>query len=189
MLDLPTLQTERLILRSWNPAKDAEAVYSYASLPEATQYMLFDTHKSLADAQVFLSQAAGSPEHGFAITLEGGDDEPIGGTGISPVAMHRRAEMGYILHPDYWGRGIATEAAKRIIQYGFEDLGLNRIMARADVRNPASIRVLMKAGMSIEGTLRDEMIIRGRPCTFTVCSILRSEWIANRSRPAATFAP
>lgn len=175
MLDIPTLYGERIVLRPWQPRKDAEAVFAYASLPEATQYMLFDTHKSVSDAQEFLDRTPTSPEHGYAITLRG-NDYPIGGCGISPVQVHRRAEIGYILHPKYWGNGYATETAKLLIRYGFEKLDLNRIYARADVRNPASTRVMQKSGMIVEGTLREEMIIRNRPSSFVYCSVLRREW-------------
>jgi ribosomal-protein-alanine N-acetyltransferase len=182
MLEIPTLETERLILRPWKPESDADAVFSYASLPEATRYMLFDTHLSVHDAAEFLSRAAGRPEHGYAITLKG-DDRPIGGCGINPMFEHLKGEVGYILHPSHWGKGYATEATRGLIRYGFESLKLNKVYARADVRNPASVRVMEKAGMTREGILRDEMIVRGVACSFVYCSILLREWYAREAAP------
>ncbi|MBA3726118.1 MAG: GNAT family N-acetyltransferase [Armatimonadetes bacterium] len=176
MLDIPVLESERLVLRPWKATSDAPGLFAYASLEEATQYMLFDTHRSTADTHEFLARAATSPERGYAITLRG-DDRPIGGCGINPTPAHRRAEIGYILHPEHWGMGLATEAAARLIQHGFEDLGLNRIYARADTRNPASRRVMEKAGMTCEGTLREDLVVRNVPRSFFICSILRSEWL------------
>ena len=175
MLDIPTLETERLVLRPWRPGQDAEAVYAYASIEDAARYMLFVRHASIADAEAFLESTRASPEHAYAITLRE-TGQLVGGCGITPVPAHSKGEFGYILHPDYWGRGLATEAARRLIRYGFEDLGLNRIYARADVRNPASTRVMAKAGMTQEGTLREDMIVKGTARSFILCSILRSEW-------------
>lgn len=170
------LESKRLVLRPWKATSDAPGVYAYASLEEATRYMLFDTHRSTADTHEFLARAATSPERGYAITLRG-DDTPIGGCGINPTSAHWRAEIGYILHPDHWGTGLATEAAERLIQHGFEDLGLNRIYARADTRNQASRRVMEKAGMTYEGTLREDLVVRNVARSFFICSILRSEWL------------
>jgi ribosomal-protein-alanine N-acetyltransferase len=175
MLDIPTLETERLLLRPWRPEEDAAAVYAYASIEEVARYMLFVRHTSIADAEAFLENTKTSPEHGYAVTLRDGG-QLIGGCGITPVPAHSKGEFGYVLHPDYWGRGLGTEIAKRLIRYGFEDLGLNRICARADTRNPASTRVMIKAGMTPEGTLREDMIVKGTARSFVLCSILRSEW-------------
>src|SRR6266403_2128677 len=61
-------------------------------------------------------------------------------------AEHRQGDLGYAVHPDHWGKGFATEALRRILEFGFENLSLERIWATADVRNVASWRVMEKAG-------------------------------------------
>ncbi|MGO4371700.1 GNAT family N-acetyltransferase, partial [Paenibacillus sp. MCAF20] len=65
---------------------------------------------------------------------------------------HNRAELAYWMGKPYWGLGYATEAARRVVQFGFEELALNRIHAAAMTRNPASYNVMIKAGMKYEGT-------------------------------------
>jgi RimJ/RimL family protein N-acetyltransferase len=59
----------------------------------------------------------------------------------------REGELGYVMHPDVWGRGYATEAARLLLRFGFEDLGLEQVVATCDPRNVASARVLEKVGM------------------------------------------
>jgi ribosomal-protein-alanine N-acetyltransferase len=175
MLDIPPLETERLVLRPWRPEKDAPAVFAYASLPEVTKYMIFDTHASVNDAHEYLERCKTSAEHSYGVTIKG-NDTPIGGCGIAPVPQHSKGELGYVLHPNYWGNGYATEIVRRLIQYGFENLSLNKVFARADARNPASTRVMLKSGMSIEGTLRQDIIVRGVPISLVQCSILKDDW-------------
>ena len=86
------------------------------------------------------------------------------------------AEVGYVLNPEYWGKGIATEALERVLQFGFEELHLHRIEAKFMQGNERSRRVMEKVGMSIEGVLRESMMIKGNYMNIGVCSILRSEW-------------
>src|SRR4029077_10272973 len=76
-------------------------------------------------------------------------------------AEHQQGDLGYAVHPDHWGKGIATEALRRILEFGFEDLLLERIWATADVRNVASWRVMEKAGMEREGLMRHHLLLRG----------------------------
>lgn len=74
--------------------------------------------------------------------------------GLHPVPEHQRAEVGYWIGLPYWGRGLATQALRLLIQFGFEELGLNRIAAGHFTHNPASGRVMQKANMRYEGTWR-----------------------------------
>ncbi|MGG0655290.1 GNAT family N-acetyltransferase [Rummeliibacillus pycnus] len=69
--------------------------------------------------------------------------------------QNREGEIGYIVNPAYWGKGIATEAAKLLIEFGFDQLNLHRIFATCDPRNIESSRVLEKIGMIKEGRIRD----------------------------------
>ncbi|MDQ2985154.1 MAG: GNAT family N-acetyltransferase [Armatimonadota bacterium] len=179
MNDIPTLKTKRLTLRPWRTS-DAEAVFAYASDPETTRYMVFDTHTSIADSREFLSRAPTSEEYGFAVTVDD-DDIAVGGCGIRPTPQHRKAEVGYILHKSIWGNGYATELTRELIRHGFEDLNLGRIYARTDERNIGSVRVMEKAGMTYEGVLREDMVLRGEPCNHLMYSILRSEYDAMRA--------
>lgn len=101
------------------------------------------------------------PRVNFSIDLQG---EVIGGIGLVIGSDIERcaAEVGYWLGPAYWGRGIATSALLRITRYAFEDLGLLRLFATPIVWNPASLRVLEKAGFQREGLMRNACIKDGR---------------------------
>ena len=86
------------------------------------------------------------------------------------------AEVGYVINPEYWGRGIATEALSRVIRFGFEVLGLHRIEARFIEGNDQSRRVMERVGMTYEGMLREGMLVKGSYVNVGICSILFSEW-------------
>jgi len=83
--------------------------------------------------------------------------------------------MGYAYHRDTWGHGYATEAARRIVRFGFENIGLHRICAYCDARNAASARVLEKAGMRREGHLREATRMRDGWGDEYVYAVLRDD--------------
>lgn len=78
----------------------------------------------------------------------------VGAIGLGLQQDHDRAEMGYWIAVPHWNNGFTTEAARRVIDFGFEALTLERIFAQHFATNPASGRVMMKAGMHYEGSLR-----------------------------------
>lgn len=90
-------------------------------------------------------------------------DDVIGAAGlvVEEVAT-RSGSIGYVIHPAFWSRGYATEAAARLLQFGFTDLRLHRIWATCRPENRPSARVLEKVGMQLEGQLRDHILIRGQ---------------------------
>jgi RimJ/RimL family protein N-acetyltransferase len=95
---------------------------------------------------------------------------------------HRRAELGYWIAFDRWNQGYATESNQRLIDFGFEVLGLHRIEARHFLRNPASGRVMQKLGMQHEGVERDWAVKGERYESLAVYSILEHEWRAAKDR-------
>ncbi|MCK4510553.1 GNAT family N-acetyltransferase, partial [bacterium] len=80
------------------------------------------------------------------------------------------------LRRDAWGRGLAMEAAAGLIGFGFEQLRVHRIWATCDTRNVRSARVLEKAGMKLEGIMRDDTWLRGQWRSSRLYSILEGEW-------------
>ena len=177
--DLPTLETERLILRKMTPA-DAEAVFTYASDPEVTRYVIWDTHRTIEDSESFLHSTVERYKNAEAadwgiVRKENG--RFIGGCGIVGWDLdHARAEMGYVLSREYWGQGLMPEAVRAMISFGFERMGLNRIEARCMTENVASARVMEKAGVTYEGTLRKREFIKGAYRDIKLYAILRSEY-------------
>lgn len=88
---------------------------------------------------------------------------------------HKRAEIGYELHPEYWRKGYATEAVSEVISYGFKELDLTRIGAIVFIENKASNELLTKLGFQKEGVLRNYMYQNGVPYDTYVYSLLRTE--------------
>ena len=158
-----TLRTERLTLRPFE-AEDAPEVARLVDDPRVTD-VLFELPRpyGVLDALEWIgshepARVRGS-RYSFAVRRRDGDAEDDGGALVGAVALHRsgpgstRAELGYWTGPEHWGRGYASEAARAVAAFGFDALGLDRIEARHLARNPASGRVLEKAGLAREATL------------------------------------
>jgi [ribosomal protein S5]-alanine N-acetyltransferase len=88
---------------------------------------------------------------------------------------HRKAETGYWIFPEYWGKGIVPEALGKIFEYGFNEMNLHRIAAEVEDDNPASIAVLKKMGFSYEGTLKECEIKEGRFINLEIYALLKNE--------------
>jgi len=116
----------------------------------------------------------------FAI-MEKASEEFAGCMGIHPEPAHHRAVVGYWIGLPFWGRGLATAALRLIIQFGFETLQLNRIAAGHFPQNPASGRVMQKANMRYEGTLRGSLLHRDEYRDEIRYAILRAEFEASKA--------
>mgnify|MGYP001101757356 CR=1 FL=1 len=125
------------------------------------------------------------PQQTFCIVLRR-SDKIIGACGIGIRDMHERAEIGYWVGKTYWGNGYATQATRCLINYGFTEHKLNRIAAEYFTDNPASRRVMEKAGMTFEGILRQKLIRENQHLQYReykdvgVCAILRETWQATQ---------
>ncbi len=118
----------------------------------------------------------------FAVVLKESDDL-VGAIGLTVSSDHARAELGYWIGVPYWGRGYATEAAREVLRYGFEQLWLHRIYAAHFATNPASGRVLEKVGMSYEGTRREHHRKWGDYEDRVEYSLLVNEWRTAQRSP------
>ena len=153
----------KYIIRNWR-ADDAPSIARYADNKKiwANLRDLFPHPYTLKDAETFLSlvMQAGPPT-AFAIATS---TEAIGGIGLTPGKdVHRfTAEMGYWLAEPFWGKGIMTRAVKFMAAYAINDLKLHRVFAQPYTINPASARVLEKAGFTREGRLRSSVFKDGR---------------------------
>jgi len=185
LADLPDLETERLLLRKMRPS-DAGAMFAYASDPEVTRFVLWETHASIQDSENFLRFAGEGYERGdfggWGVVLKASGDF-VGTCGMESAPEHSRAELGYVLAREHWGRGLMPEAVRRVIRFCFEQMDLNRVEARCIAENTASARVMEKADMSHEGTLRGREYIKGAYRDMKMYSILRSEYVTGPRRP------
>ncbi|SUE94994.1 GNAT family N-acetyltransferase [Mycolicibacterium tokaiense] len=155
----------RLILREFVDT-DENAVHAFASHPLATQFMTWGPN-SVEDTRAFLREAAAQADTptrtSFDLAVVDNESRALIGSAALSITSteHRRGEIGYVLHPDVWSKGLATEAARTLLQFGFTTLGLRRIAATCHPDNRASSRVLEKAGLVLEGRMRSHLWVRG----------------------------
>ncbi len=178
-LPQPILETERLLLRPFTPS-DAPAVQSLAGAKEVASTTLTVPHPyEDGVAEEWIATHAPGYEAGkhviYAITERAGG-LLAGATGLVFEPAHARAELGYWIGVPFWGRGDASEAARALLELGFEQMGLNRIQATYITRNPTSGRVMQKLGMRPEGLLRQHIQKWGVFEDMAVCGILAGEW-------------
>lgn len=172
-LHMPTLTTARLEIRpmKWS---DADDMFAYAHRPDVTRYLLWRPHPNLDYTRQYLAYITTRYRTGdyydWALTLRE-NGQMIGTCGFTRIEpAHDLGEIGYVLNPDYWGQGLATEAVREILRFGFETLRLHRIEARYMVGNDASRRVMEKCGMTFEGIHRDMMLVKGQYRDIGICA-------------------
>lgn len=172
----PTLETDRLILREMSK-EDAEGIFACFSNEDVTRYYGQETLEKIEQAEKivdFFSKSY-SEKRGIRWGIERKGTKGIIGTiGFNAwLPKHKRAEIGYELHPDYWRNGYTLEAVLKVISYGFEKLDLTRIGAVVFIENKASNNLLEKVGFQKEGVLRDYMYQNGKAYDTYVYSLLR----------------
>ncbi|MBQ8381600.1 MAG: GNAT family N-acetyltransferase [Clostridia bacterium] len=177
---LPRLETKRLILRPME-AGDAADMFDYARRIDTTRYLLWHPHPSVEYTRSYLAMIGRLYRKGqffdWAI-VEKDSGRMIGTCGFTRLAkQHALGEVGYVLNPDYHGRGYATEAVRAVIAFGFENLELHRIEGRYMVENTPSRRVMERCGLSFEGVWRESMLVKGRYRDIGVCALLRDDYL------------
>ena len=173
--NIPEIKTERLLLRRFS-VSDHNDMYEYASNDEVTRYLLWEPHENVRYTIRYIKYVIAKYRTGefydWAITLrESG--KMIGTCGFTSFDFSNKSgEVGYVINPAYRGRGIAPEALRAVIRFGFEVLGLERIEAKYMVGNESSRRVMEKCGMSFEGIKRSGVFSKGMMRDIGVCAVL-----------------
>ena len=173
------IETHRLILRPCR-IEDAEDMYAnWASDPEVTRFLTWPTHKSVDVTRWVLNDWISKyPDGGF---FNWGIELRETGSLIGNIAVVKleeeieAAELGYCLGRAFWGRGIMPEALRAVMDYLFDTVGLRRITAGHDVRNPKSGRAMVKAGMKQEGILRGAGKNNQGICDMVCYAAMRSD--------------
>jgi RimJ/RimL family protein N-acetyltransferase len=157
---MKSLETTRLILRKFT-VSDFAVAHSYVNCKENLVYIVWGPN-SEEQTRAFISRAIKEAEgnnpikdHIYAVTLK--DSGKLIGSCEIAVKEGNEASLGWMLHRDYWKQGYGTEVGKTLLQFGFEELDLHRIIARCDAENYGSYRVMEKIGMRREG-----LFIEGR---------------------------
>jgi len=177
---IPTLETERLILRpfSHDDAKEVQRLAGDFAVAETTLTIPHPYEDGMAEEWIGTHEKifqAGT-EIVFAIT-DKIEKYLIGAIGISQInTQFEKAEIGYWIGKPYWNKGYCTEAVQAVLKYCFENLKLNKVYAMHFTNNPPSGRVMEKAGMTKEGLLRQNVKKGGKFIDTPVYGILRSEF-------------
>lgn len=174
------VRTEQLLLRDFEP-DDWPALHAVESREEVARYQSFEP-RTAAESRAYVAGACDEAKkdtrgtYDLAVMLIS-EDRLIGrvGLGITDSALSE-GMLWYTIHPSYWDRGYATEAARGLVDFGFRELRLHRIWADCDPANIASSRVLEKLGMRREGHLRENAWIKGAWADSLIYAILDREW-------------
>ena len=184
------LETERLILRDIKEG-DQESIRKNINNLEISKYLLVVPHPySKKDADWWVGhclknqnkKTRESYEFGIAIKPS---DNIVGGIGLSKVNIEQsRATLGYWLGKDFWRKGYMFEAAQKIIDFGFNKLGLRRIDVEAFTENEASNNLIKKLRFNYEGTLRDACVCKATKKIHSghFYGLLKKDWKKYKKR-------
>ena len=185
---METIETKRLVLRDFR-IEDWKAVHEYAADPKAVATLPWGPNsadQTIEFVRTAIADAARLNRRKFEMAMVLRDeDRLVGGVGLRLSGTENRdADMGYVVNPAFWKRGLATEAAAAIVEFGFRQHGLHRIWAICDPDNAASARVLEKIGMIREGRLRQHKWYKEDWRDSYLYSILYPEWKLAREATA-----
>ena len=168
-------ETERLLMRAFEP-KDVAAFYQLASHPEVIRYTGEPACESLEAAAAAIAAYPDwtDPGYGRWATIYKPEGRIIGFAGLKYLDDLEEVDLGYRFLPEYWGRGLATEASRACLRYGFGALELERIIGLTDPANTASMRVLEKVGM-VRG---EPFLYDGEPAEYFALERARYEVIS-----------
>lgn len=173
------IETARLLLRPFT-MEDGDAMFhNWASDPDVTKYLTWPAHGSVDISNMVLadwvSHYGEEDYYQWAIVVKE-LGEPIGS--ISVVSKNDRAELvhiGYCIGKKWWRKGYTSEALKAVMDFFFDEVGVNRVETRHDPNNPNSGRVMLKCGMKYEGTLRQSDVNNQGICDASWYGLLKGE--------------
>lgn len=177
--DQPTLRTARLTLRPFltADAKEVEALAGDFAVADTTLAIPHPYRGGMAGEWISTLGARyrAGEQAVFAVVRGEAGGSLIGAVGLVMARAHDHAEIGYWIGKPFWGQGYCTEAARAVVEYAFDELGLFRIYAGHFARNPASGRVMEKIGMKREGVARKHVKKWGAYEDLVFYGILRTD--------------
>jgi ribosomal-protein-alanine N-acetyltransferase len=183
---MTNIKDSRICLREFQ-LNDWIDVHAYASQEVVYRFQPWGPNteeQTQAFVKQILEDSHRVPRTRFVLAIVEQKTERIIGAGEINIRnfTNKSGEIGYIIHPDYWGKGFATDVANLLLEFGFGEFHLHRIYATCDPRNIGSSKVLDKIGMTQEGRLRDTLLINDGWQDSLVFSILEHEWEMNNSK-------
>ena len=175
----PEISTKRLRLRKVTPA-DVDVIFVLRSDERIIEFIDRDPAKDLEDAKKAITMVTDLQERNEGInwlmTLRE-TGKAIGTIGLWQFEKeNHRAEVGYVLHPDFWGAGYMSEAMNEVLRFAFHDLNLHNVQAYISPENIRSARVLERNGFRKEAHFRDFTFFQGRYTDAAVYTILQSDF-------------
>lgn len=165
----PGTETKRLFIRKL-VLDDAEDIFDFTSQDEVTNFLTWDAHENIERTKSFLAGILEKYKNNHVSQwgIELKEDEKIIGIAgfINYWEEHAKAEIAFVLSPDYWGNGYMPEALHSILDYGFKVMGLHRIEAKCEIDNFASEKAMQKIGMKLEGCKYDFLMRKGQFRSF-----------------------
>lgn len=179
------LETERLILRRFDES-DTPALAEILADPEVTRNLLVSPMTTTKDVRRLIARRNEALDKGEAYPLAVVIKESGALAGVCMLKDvsrdHLHAELVYYLGKEHWGKGYMTEAARRMLQFGFEELGLERIEVGCFARNEASARVIEKLGFTYEGRFRHRYMKDSEFLDELRFGMIREDWERRRER-------
>jgi [ribosomal protein S5]-alanine N-acetyltransferase len=171
----PVLTTPRLILRQLD-LKDDKEIMALRSDERILKYLVITPCKHIDEARLFIEKINLGIETNESIywgIAQKGNDRLIGTICIWQILKEdRRAEIGYVLHPHYQGKGLMNEAMDTVLRYGFDVMGLHLLEAHVDPENKASIKLLEKKGFVKEAHFRENVFFNGKLLDTAIYSLI-----------------
>ena len=184
-------RTERMLFRPYR-ADDYEMFADLHRREEVARYLPWRPRDADAARQALTRhERLVLREDGDAVTLAGFEKDTGWFVGEFVLflrsAEHRGGEIGYVLHPAWQGRGLATEGARAMLALGFDKMDMHRIVGRVDARNAASAAVLSRLGMRREAHLVKNEMVKGEWTDEVVYAMLADEWSSSAMSPAISW--
>lgn len=175
---MPTLETPRLILRRIT-MRDAKDIFAYSTDEEVARHVLWSAQTDISEARDYcryMQRRYRMDEPSSWGIIEKASGRLVGTIGYMDFSLDNSCvEVGYSLAHWLWNGGYMTEALACVIDYTFEELGINRIEAQHEITNPASGRVMEKCGMTKEGVLRKRLYNKGKYVDVAMYAMLADD--------------
>lgn len=177
------IETERLILRKFKVEDSTAAFHNWTSDDKVTNFLRWPPHQNLETTEAIIRMWVDgynkSNFYQWAIVPKDNDDEPVGTIGVVDQNEELNIlHIGYCIGSKWWGNGITSEALKAIIPFLFDQVKANRIESQHDPLNPNSGKVMVKCGLTYEGTLRQADVSNQGIVDAAMYSLLASEYFA-----------
>ena len=175
--EFPTLATDRLCLRQFNNA-DLENVFSGLTHPDVVEYygVSFESVEATKEQMLWFSDLEKNATGLWWTICTKGDGKFIGAGGLNDLDKeNKKAEIGFWLLPENWGRGIMTEAVPLILNHAFNNLRIHRVEGFVETENENCIKALLKLKFMREGTMKDCEVKNGKTISLQVYAKFKDE--------------